>query len=110
MTPSRDLRVGSLQEAGQLSARLADRHRRSRPTAAFGLIDDVARIGGQFPVARHRFVRGDLHGDRDKPVVVAFQMRPQQRLELLGTGRGSPVENGGLADRLPRLTCKPYFP
>ena len=43
-------------------------------------------------MAQPRFVGGDLHGDRDKPVLVAFQMRPQQRLEVFGTGhRTSPV-------------------
>lgn len=74
-----------------------DRRGQGLPGArpAPGLVDDVAQIGGQFPVTELRFLSGDLHGDRDEPPVVALQMRPQQRLELLGTGHWmSPVGVG----------------
>ena len=87
--PEPRLGVGSFEQVRQLPTRPTDWNRGPSPTPALGLVDNVTQIGGQSAVPHPGFVRGDLHCDRDKPIAIAFEMRPQQRLELFGTGHGT---------------------
>ena len=52
------------------------------PCAApsLGITDHGPQLFGELTVAEPRLVGGDLHGDGEEPVVVAIQMRLQQRL------------------------------
>jgi len=83
------LRIGRLQEIRQLTARAADRHRRSCAAPSLGIIDHGPQLCRELAVAKPRLVGGDLHGDGEEPVVVALHMGLEQRLDLLSTGHGS---------------------
>ena len=74
--------IGDLEEVGEFAMRLADGDEGRRAAASLGLVDGVPQIGRELAMAEPGFVGGDLHRNREEPVVVAVGVGLNQCLEL----------------------------
>ena len=84
------LRIRRFQQARQLAARPPDRNRPSRPRPVLRGIDHGAQLFREPAMPTPRLMRGHLHGDGEKAVVVAVNVRLEQRLELFTASHTNP--------------------
>ena len=82
-------RVGSFEQVRELAPRASDRNRRARDPPALRLVDHGSQLFGELAVPQPRLVCRDLHGDGEEAVVVAVEVRPEERLDVLSAGHGA---------------------
>ena len=76
--------IRCLKKVIQFATRSGDWHWRCWDTPNLGLVDHGPQFHCELAMALSCFVGCDLHRNRKEVIVVAIEMRLQQRLEVLG--------------------------